>query len=51
MDENYLMDVIKVYKQIDMNKEIIEYENELESYGDDDLREVADPDTVALEIR
>ncbi|GKA64498.1 hypothetical protein Tco_0764205 [Tanacetum coccineum] len=44
MDENHLMDVIEVYKQINPNKKIIEQENELESDGDDDLPEVADPD-------
>ncbi|GJY83153.1 hypothetical protein Tco_0496529, partial [Tanacetum coccineum] len=51
MDENHLMDVIEVYKQINPNKKIIEQENELESDGDDDLPEVADPDSVAQEIR
>ncbi|GKB13267.1 hypothetical protein Tco_0847190 [Tanacetum coccineum] len=52
MDENHLMDVIDVHKQIDLNKEIIEQENELESDGDDDLPEVVDPlDNVAQEIR
>nr|GEV92482.1 hypothetical protein [Tanacetum cinerariifolium] len=51
MDENHLIDVIEVYKQIDMNKNVIEQEIELESDGDDDLPEVADPDNVAQEIR
>ncbi|GKA78277.1 hypothetical protein Tco_0784814 [Tanacetum coccineum] len=50
MDENHLIDVIKVYKHIDLNKEVIEQENELELDGDDDLPEVADPDNVAQEI-
>ncbi|GJY95996.1 hypothetical protein Tco_0512357, partial [Tanacetum coccineum] len=36
---------------INPNKKIIEQENELESDGDDDLPEVADPDSVAQEIR
>ncbi|GJZ67841.1 zinc finger BED domain-containing protein RICESLEEPER 2 [Tanacetum coccineum] len=36
---------------IDLNKEIIEQENELESNGDDDLPEVADLDNVAQENR
>ncbi|GJX86607.1 hypothetical protein Tco_0337381 [Tanacetum coccineum] len=44
MDENHLMDVIKVYKHINLNKEIIEQENELESNEDNDLPEVANPD-------
>nr|GEX79440.1 hypothetical protein [Tanacetum cinerariifolium] len=51
MDENYLIDVIEVSKHIDMKKEDIEQENELELDGDDDLLEVADPDNVAQEIR
>ncbi|GKC71374.1 hypothetical protein Tco_1117257 [Tanacetum coccineum] len=50
MDENHLMDVIKMYKQVDLNKEIIDQENELESVRDDDLPEVVDPDNVAQEI-
>nr|GEX10925.1 chloramphenicol acetyltransferase-like domain-containing protein [Tanacetum cinerariifolium] len=36
---------------IDLNKEVIELENELELDGDDDLPEVANPDNVAQEIR
>ncbi|GJU69886.1 hypothetical protein Tco_1256145 [Tanacetum coccineum] len=36
---------------IDLNKEIIEQENELESDGDDDLPEVADLNNVAKEIK
>ncbi|GKC46059.1 FAR1-related sequence 5-like protein [Tanacetum coccineum] len=50
MDENHFIDVIKVYKHIDLNKDIIEEENELESDGDDDLPEVTDPDNDAQEI-
>nr|GEZ51575.1 hypothetical protein [Tanacetum cinerariifolium] len=37
--------------EIDLNKEVIELENELEVDGDDDLPEVANPDNVAQEIR
>ncbi|GJY87691.1 hypothetical protein Tco_0502319 [Tanacetum coccineum] len=44
MDENHLIDVIDVYKQIDLKKELIQQETKLESDGDDDLPEVADPD-------
>ncbi|GKA50697.1 hypothetical protein Tco_0743770 [Tanacetum coccineum] len=51
MDENHLIDVIEVSKQIDQNKYVIEQENELELDGDDNLPEVADPDNVAQEIR
>nr|GEV37219.1 reverse transcriptase domain-containing protein [Tanacetum cinerariifolium] len=51
MDENHLVDVIEVYKQIDLNKEVIEQENKLESDGDDDLPDFADPDNVAQEIK
>ncbi|GJS34198.1 hypothetical protein Tco_0532580 [Tanacetum coccineum] len=51
MDDNHLMDVIEVYKHIDLNKEIFKQENELESDGDDDVPEVAHPDNVAQEIR
>ncbi|GJZ32335.1 hypothetical protein Tco_0577771 [Tanacetum coccineum] len=50
MDENHLIDVIEVYKQIDLNKEVTEEENELESDRDDDLPKVVDPDNVAKEI-
>ncbi|GJW28817.1 hypothetical protein Tco_0045692 [Tanacetum coccineum] len=51
MDENNLIDVIEVYKQIDLNKETSEQQNELEIDEDDDLLEVADLDNVAQEIR
>ncbi|GKA97404.1 protein cellulose synthase interactive 3 [Tanacetum coccineum] len=37
--------------RIDMNKEDTEQEDELESNGDDDLPEVANPDNVTQEIR
>ncbi|GKD03429.1 protein cellulose synthase interactive 3 [Tanacetum coccineum] len=37
--------------RIDLNKEDTEQEDELESNGDDDLPEVADPDNVTQEIR
>nr|GEY35056.1 hypothetical protein [Tanacetum cinerariifolium] len=38
-------------KNLVLMSQIIEQENELESYGDDDLLEVADPSTVTLEIK
>nr|GEV76036.1 retrovirus-related Pol polyprotein from transposon TNT 1-94 [Tanacetum cinerariifolium] len=41
----------EVYKHIDLNKETIEQENELEIDEDDDLLEVAGLDNVAQEIR
>ncbi|GKD28772.1 FAR1-related sequence 5-like protein [Tanacetum coccineum] len=50
MDENHLIDVIEVYKQINLNKEVTEEENELESDRDDDLPKLVDPDNVAKEI-
>nr|GEU48713.1 hypothetical protein [Tanacetum cinerariifolium] len=50
MDENQLIKVIEVYKQIDLNKQVIKQENELESYAHDDLPEVADPQNVAQKI-
>ncbi|GKA05448.1 hypothetical protein Tco_0684568 [Tanacetum coccineum] len=50
MDEDHLMNVIEVNKLIDLNKESIEQENEVESDGDDDLPEVAYPDTVMEEV-
>ncbi|GKF03910.1 hypothetical protein Tco_0034578, partial [Tanacetum coccineum] len=34
MDENHLIDVIDVYKQIDLKKELIQQETNLESDGD-----------------
>ncbi|GKC91786.1 ribonuclease H-like domain-containing protein [Tanacetum coccineum] len=37
--------------KIDLNKEVIKQDNELESDGDDDVPEVADPDNVAQKIR
>ncbi|GKD17911.1 FAR1-related sequence 5-like protein [Tanacetum coccineum] len=50
MDEDHLMNVIKVNKLIHLNKEIIEQENEVESDGDDVLPKVADPDSVMEEV-
>ncbi|GKD71829.1 hypothetical protein Tco_1325919, partial [Tanacetum coccineum] len=43
-------DVIEVTKLIDLNKQIVEQENEVESDGDDVLPEVSDPDTVMEEV-
>ncbi|GJT51227.1 hypothetical protein Tco_0977384 [Tanacetum coccineum] len=51
MDENHLIDVIEVYKHINLNKKVTEQEYELKSDRDDDLPEVADPDNVAQKIR
>ncbi|GJU32519.1 FAR1-related sequence 5-like protein [Tanacetum coccineum] len=50
MDEDHLMNVIEITKLIDLNKQIVEQENEVESDGDDVLPEVADPDTVMEEV-
>nr|GEV95903.1 hypothetical protein [Tanacetum cinerariifolium] len=50
MDEDHLMNVIEITKLIDLNKQIVEQKNEVESDGDDVLPEVADPDTVMEEI-
>nr|GEV35025.1 protein FAR1-related sequence 5-like [Tanacetum cinerariifolium] len=47
MDED---DVIDVTKLIDLNKQIVEQENEIESYGDDVLPEVSHPDTVMEKV-
>nr|GEV91023.1 ribonuclease H-like domain-containing protein [Tanacetum cinerariifolium] len=47
MDED---DVIDVTTLIDMNKQIVEQENEVELDGDDVLPEVSNPDTVMKEV-
>nr|GEY64708.1 hypothetical protein [Tanacetum cinerariifolium] len=50
MDEDHLMNVIEITKLIDLNKQIVEQENKVESDGDDVLSEVADPDTIMEEV-
>ncbi|GJR58712.1 hypothetical protein Tco_1500874 [Tanacetum coccineum] len=50
MDEDHLMNVIEITKLVDLNKQIVEQENEVESDADDVLPEVAHPDTVMEEI-
>ncbi|GJR77569.1 hypothetical protein Tco_0089934 [Tanacetum coccineum] len=50
MDEDHLMNIIEITKLIDLNKQIVKQENEVESDGDDVLPEVADPDTVMEEL-
>ncbi|GJZ41178.1 hypothetical protein Tco_0588064 [Tanacetum coccineum] len=50
MDENQLNDVMKVVKQVDLNKQVVEYDNELESDTEDVLPEVEDPDAVIEEV-
>ncbi|GJR39827.1 hypothetical protein Tco_1215511 [Tanacetum coccineum] len=47
MDED---GVIEVTKLIDLNKQIVEQENDVESDGDDVLPEVSDLDTVMEEV-
>nr|GEV11151.1 RNA-directed DNA polymerase, eukaryota, reverse transcriptase zinc-binding domain protein [Tanacetum cinerariifolium] len=46
MEEDYSINVIEVTKLIDLNKQIIEQDNGVESNGDNVLPEVADPDTI-----
>ncbi|GKC16987.1 hypothetical protein Tco_1013769 [Tanacetum coccineum] len=50
MKEDHSINVIEVTKLIDMNKQIVEQENEVESNGDNVLPEVADPYTVMEEV-
>ncbi|GJQ98158.1 FAR1-related sequence 5-like protein [Tanacetum coccineum] len=50
MDEDHLMNVIEITKLIDLNKQIVEQENEVELELDDVLQEVADRDTVMEEV-
>ncbi|GKC60992.1 hypothetical protein Tco_1088590 [Tanacetum coccineum] len=50
MEKDHSINVIEVTKLIDMNKQIVEQENEVESNGDNVLSEVADPDTVMEEV-
>ncbi|GJZ18550.1 hypothetical protein Tco_0554673 [Tanacetum coccineum] len=50
MDEDHLINVIEITKLVDLNKQIVKQENEVESDGYDILPEVADPDTVMEEV-
>ncbi|GKE85922.1 hypothetical protein Tco_1559664, partial [Tanacetum coccineum] len=46
MDKNQLNDIMKVVKHIDVNKHVVESNNELESDIEDVIPEVADLDAV-----
>ncbi|GKE11280.1 hypothetical protein Tco_1414831, partial [Tanacetum coccineum] len=46
MDDNQLNDVMEVVKNIDLNKQVFENDNELELDTKDVLSQVADPDVV-----
>ncbi|GJR66055.1 hypothetical protein Tco_0012120 [Tanacetum coccineum] len=50
MDENHINGVMEVIKQIDLNKQAVEYNNELESDTKDILPEITDPDAVIEEV-
>ncbi|GKB45987.1 FAR1-related sequence 5-like protein [Tanacetum coccineum] len=51
MEEDHSINVIEVTKLIDLNKQIVEQENEVESNGNNNvLPEVTDPDTVIEEV-
>ncbi|GKC55567.1 hypothetical protein Tco_1078312 [Tanacetum coccineum] len=50
MEEEHSINVIEVTKLIDLNKQILEQENEVESNGDNVLPEVTDPNTVMEEV-
>ncbi|GJW65298.1 hypothetical protein Tco_0117182 [Tanacetum coccineum] len=50
MDANQLDDVMKVVKQIDLNKQVIESDNEFESDTKDVLPEITDSDAVIEEV-
>ncbi|GJZ91742.1 FAR1-related sequence 5-like protein [Tanacetum coccineum] len=50
MEEDHSINVIEVTKLIDLNKQIVEQKNDVESNGDNVLPEVADPDTVMEEV-
>ncbi|GKD43711.1 hypothetical protein Tco_1268356, partial [Tanacetum coccineum] len=41
---------MEVVKQIDLNKQVVESDNELETDTEDVLLEVADPDAVIEEV-
>ncbi|GJR49576.1 hypothetical protein Tco_1400097 [Tanacetum coccineum] len=50
MDENQLNDVMEVVKQTDLNKQVVEYEDDLESDTKDVLTEVADPHAIIEKV-
>ncbi|GJQ96081.1 hypothetical protein Tco_0617841 [Tanacetum coccineum] len=50
MEENQLDDVMEVIKQIDLNKNVVEDDNDLESKKEDVMEEDADIEAVAEEI-
>nr|GEV39136.1 hypothetical protein [Tanacetum cinerariifolium] len=50
MDENKLNDVMKVIKQVDLNTQVVESDNELESDTEDVLPEVEDPNSVIEKV-
>ncbi|GJW27919.1 hypothetical protein Tco_0044794 [Tanacetum coccineum] len=50
MDENQLDDVMEVVKQMNLNKQFIESENEFESDTEDAIPETTDPDAVIEEV-
>ncbi|GJW31040.1 hypothetical protein Tco_0047915 [Tanacetum coccineum] len=50
MEENQINDVMEVVKEIDINKQVVEYNNELESDREDILPEITDPDAVIKEV-
>nr|GEU61041.1 hypothetical protein [Tanacetum cinerariifolium] len=50
MEKDHSINVIELTKLIDLNKQIVEQKNEVESNGDNILPEVTDPDTVMEEV-
>ncbi|GJZ91838.1 hypothetical protein Tco_0663903 [Tanacetum coccineum] len=50
MEENQLDDVMEMIKQIDLNKNVVEDDNDLESKKEDVMEEDADIEVVAEEI-
>ncbi|GJW03430.1 hypothetical protein Tco_1562286 [Tanacetum coccineum] len=50
MEENQINDVMEVVKEIDLNKQVVGYNNELESDIEDILPEITDPDAVIEEV-
>ncbi|GJV72818.1 hypothetical protein Tco_1492813 [Tanacetum coccineum] len=50
MEENQLDDVMEVIKQIDLNKNVVEDDNDLESKKEDVMEEDADLEAVAEEM-
>ncbi|GKC19884.1 hypothetical protein Tco_1022034 [Tanacetum coccineum] len=50
MEENQINDVMEVVKEIDINKQVVEYNNELESDREYILPEITDPYAVIEEV-